>query len=349
MYPEGAYIPNNYDELVELLLSPEIMNNEETIIILTGDIIFPDDPIAPFGDFKGVFDGNGHNMSNITLNVPASQHEVGLFSSNTGTITNVDVEEIKLVYASDTPQHNSVNMGSLVAHNSGTISGVSVTSTHELDGTVSSYSSTILVGTTTSVAVYAGGLVGVNYGTIINSYSRIDVTIDGIASVSGLSFTNSTVTINLYIGGLVGQNHGTIENSYATGDIYSVSVASGSVGLGTLTLTENIYAGGLVGQNTSGATVKNSFATGNLVNIDAATNRYLGRVVGSSNGNTNIYYHANQSITTVQGSYTAIADGSSSKTELEIKSRSFLEESLGFDFDDIWIYIDQDYPILRNT
>ncbi len=90
-----------------------------------------------------------------------------------------------------------------------------------------------VTGTTSGIV---GGLVGINNGTISNSYAT-----GNVSSASGS-----------YIGGLVGYNNprGTISNSYAT---VNVSSASGS------------YIGGLVGYNNRGA-VSNSF-----YDIDAGT------------------------------------------------------------------------------
>ena len=78
----------------------------------------------------------------------------------------------------------------------------------------------------------AGGLAGINKGTITNCYST--------GKVSSASPA----------GGLVGSNKGSIANSYAMGDVSSSS-------------SDSSYAGGLVGLNDSGGTVTDSYATGN--------------------------------------------------------------------------------------
>jgi hypothetical protein len=93
---------------------------------------------------------------------------------------------------------------------------------------------------------YVGGLVGVNFGTVSNSYSSGNVT--GNSAVGGLvgdnsdrgtvsnSYSASSVTGNLGVGGLVGYNvNGTISDCYATGKV-----------------TGNLLVGGLVGSTDEG-------------------------------------------------------------------------------------------------
>ena len=110
-----------------------------------------------------------------------------------------------------------------------------------------------------------GGLVGQNYGSIINSYITGNITgRQGV--IGGLVATNRGTIINSYatgtvtgtgnIGGLVGWNFGSIINSYATG---------------TVTGTSNI--GGLVGRNHN--RIINSYATGMITG-----NSNIGGLVG---------------------------------------------------------------------
>jgi hypothetical protein len=99
---------------------------------------------------------------------------------------------------------------------------------------------------------YVGGLVGVNFGTVSNSYFSGNVT--GNSAVGGLvgdnsargnvsnSCSTSSVTGNSGVGGLAGYNlNGTISDCHATGKV-----------------TGNLLVGGLVGTNYKG-TVSNSF------------------------------------------------------------------------------------------
>ncbi len=115
-----------------------------------------------------------------------------------------------------------------------------------------------------------GGLVGVNWGTVSNSYATSSVT--GSFSVGGLaglnlgtvsnSYATGSVTGDNNIGGLVGWNEGNVRNSYSTGNVSGVA-----------------NVGGLVGLN-EGGTVSNSYSAGNVIG-----NLYVGGLVGASFGN----------------------------------------------------------------
>jgi hypothetical protein len=110
-----------------------------------------------------------------------------------------------------------------------------------------------------------GGLVGLNGGTVSNSYA--------IGSVSG----------SIDVGGLVGGNGGTVSNSYSTGSVTGDAHVGGLVGLNWVTVnnsystgsvTGGLSVGGLVGWN-SGGIVSNSYSTGNVT-----ANRNVGGLVG---------------------------------------------------------------------
>ncbi len=118
---------------------------------------------------------------------------------------------------------------------------------------------------------HAGGLVGLNYGTITRSYAT--------GSVSGSS----------YVGGLVGAQHrGSISIAYATGAVTAISMAGGLVGAGlysssisnsysTSAVTGTDTLGGLAGY--SAGTIENSYATGTVTGTGLES---IGGVVGVS-------------------------------------------------------------------
>lgn len=129
-----------------------------------------------------------------------------------------------------------------------------------------------------------GGLAGLNYGTISNSYSNGSAvtgypggTIGGLVGQNGGTITNSYSTASATgherVGGLVGYNVGTITNSYATGIVTGYGRTGGLVGENGGTLTNSFatgkvictcewcgYVGGLVGLNYLG-TITNSYAS----------------------------------------------------------------------------------------
>jgi hypothetical protein len=121
---------------------------------------------------------------------------------------------------------------------------------------------------------YIGGLVGVNFGTVSNSYSTGNVT--SIWSAGGLvgnnlgtvsnSYSTGNVTSDYGVGGLAGGNSGTVINSYATGGVTGKEGAGGLVGTNNGTVINSYSSGSVTGSNFTGGlvgysegTVSNSF------------------------------------------------------------------------------------------
>jgi len=233
--------------------------------------------------FDGIFDGDGHEISDLTIDKP-EEIAVGLF----GSLNNGHVKNISLVDCDVTGEDF---VGGLVGSNGGTISEASVsgdvvgetlvgllvgendgTVTESMvqgsvigsddtgglvgenreDATVKDCSATVTVGDRTRV----GGLIGRNQGLVEDCYAE--------GEVSGTGFS---------AGGLIGNNSGHIISSYAVSEITSdgsrvgglTGVNSGEVSLsfseGKVTGGEEV--GGLVGENATGS-VAESYATGDV-------------------------------------------------------------------------------------
>ena len=131
----------------------------------------------------------------------------------------------------------------------------------------------------------AGGLVGVCYGTVTNSYSIASVYgRDCAGGLVGLcygtvtdSYFNGIVTSEASAGGLGGVNNGTVSKCYATGTVIGGFVfVGGLLGLNDGTVTRSYFSGnvtgsgpaigGLVGGNgySGPGTVRNSYSTGSV-------------------------------------------------------------------------------------
>jgi hypothetical protein len=218
----------------------------------------------PGDHFSGVFDGNGHTISNFTYSSVEKDY-LGLF----GYITDPNTE-IK-------------NLGLLQPNVDGGIGGcVGALIGYMRHGSVSNC---YVEGGSVSGENYVGGLMGGRIsaggtsGTIVDSYSTCSVS--GDFSVGGLvgghggispgfvAISNCYATGNVSgqdgVGGLVGQNDGMISDSYATG---SVSVVGDYPD----------YAGGLVGTN-GYMSISNCSASGNVIGY-----RYVGGLAGSNHG-----------------------------------------------------------------
>ncbi|RBQ26409.1 GLUG motif-containing protein, partial [Arcobacter sp. CECT 9188] len=95
-----------------------------------------------------------------------------------------------------------------------------------------------------------GGLVGINGGTISNSYATGTVngnwSVGGLVGINGGTISNSYATgtvswLGNNVGGLVGFNNGIITNSYATNSVTGSSNVGGLVGNNNGTITNSWY------------------------------------------------------------------------------------------------------------
>ena len=235
------------------------------------------------------YDGTIINSSS-SGNVTSSAGDVGgLIGYNFGIIDNCSSSSTIFVKNSA-----NYNIGGLIGYNSNNISNSYATG----DVTGDNYN-------------YAGGLIGENEaGTITNCYATGDVS--GANKIGGLigenyktcTVTNSYATGNVnnsgqYTGGLIGNLDGisSINNCSATGNVTGSSATGGLIGATYLTkstqygIINNCYVtgtisgaygtGGLIGMTSGDTVVTNSYATGNVENIDDAVGGLIGENLGS--------------------------------------------------------------------
>jgi The GLUG motif len=198
-------------------------------IDLTGKPPYTTAVIAPEGSsyFEGVFDGNGHVVSNLTIDtMSANNNYLGLFGKIEGS--GAEIENLGLENADITGGSNSLCLGGLCGYNyCGAITNC--------------YAAGAVTG-----GDYLGGLCGFNsYGTITSCYAIGAITgnnyLGGLCGDSyrgdiGNCYATAAVTGGNYLGGLCGSNeYGTIGNCYATGAV-----------------TGGDYLGGLCGFNRHG-------------------------------------------------------------------------------------------------
>ncbi|MCH9022429.1 MAG: hypothetical protein IID32_06660 [Planctomycetes bacterium] len=276
--------------------------------------------------FTGTFDGDGNTITNLMIDLPTTNF-VGLFgvvdSAFDPTIFNLGLINPDIT--------GDNNVGALVG---------------QLDN--GALSACTADGGSVNGDQGVGGLVGINYGMISDSY--------GTVSVSG--------TDN-YVGGLVGYNNtGTISDSYATGSVTGInSTPSGSI------------VGGLVGRNGGVSTINNCYATGSITGTSLAfsSQSIVGGLVGSNGGtisdsyatgsitgavttgtgsNLNIGGLVGLNISTVSNSFwdtetsgQPTSDGGTGKTTAQMKQQATFT---GWDFADTWgIFENQTYPLLK--
>ena len=175
-------------------------------------------PVGTFNKrFNGVFKGNGHTISNLTIKA-GNTNQVGLFGAigKHGRIENLGLVNVDIIGQS--------NVGTVVGYNFGTI--------------INSYAAGKLLATVND----GGGLVGRNKsGTIVNSYANVGVQVNndragglvGWNEIGG-SIVNSYAVgdvqaSNRIAGGLVGNNSARIHTSYAVGDVRASNGSAGGL------------------------------------------------------------------------------------------------------------------------
>ena len=218
-----------WDAHFELMADIDLSAYTGTSFNIIGYYLSGDNP------FTGVFDGNGHTISNFTYTSTGTS-TIGLFGYIAGD--SAEVKDLGLINA-EVDAGTGGEVGSLVAclWEGGTVSDCYVEG-----GSVSGGSA-------------VGGLVGGSgRGTITNCYST--------GSVSGTD----------WVGGLVGKSSGTITNCYSTGSVSGTWNVGGLVGGGgaifncysTCDVLGEGYVGGLVGSKSNYGTVSNCYATGSI-------------------------------------------------------------------------------------
>jgi len=186
---------------------------------LMGDIRLEDN-FVPIDGFSGILDGNGFRIS---MNLPYTRNlqRAGLFgtidSGSTVEIRNLHIDIRSRIVAHRGRRINRIEFarsyaGAFVAFNRGnlTISQSFVTGQgHAISAENCSD------GSGTDRYAYAGGMIGMNHGTVIirNSYS--------LSGVRALVITRRGPTRTAYAGGLVGENRGSLDiiNSFYRGNI----------------------------------------------------------------------------------------------------------------------------------
>lgn len=205
----------------------------------------------PVQEWRGVFDGNGYSIDDITINVPAnSSGGYGMFNTNYGTISHLIINNGWITVPTST---NSIAtyIGTLVGTNHGTINDISI------------YNVSI---TTQKSESSVGGVVGYNAG--ICTYCVVQlITIDGYGDMGAVAGTCSGSSSSL-------------KGCYVYGRTVTLSIRGA-----------NRSAGGIVGYLTNGAKVEYcsvsgiDFVFGNYANIsveDLAPR--VGYIVGHAEG-----------------------------------------------------------------
>jgi hypothetical protein len=255
---------------------------------------------------------------------PGGADRGGLVGLNTGDVQNsVSTGDVR----------GSRRVGGLVGKNeSENFGGNSLVSSSRASGQVKSGGGAI------------GGLVGKNEGEIEDSKASGNL-------VRPLNLAGSDNTF----GGLVGENSGTILNSFATGDISTedsgaLSIAGGLVGEnadGEVTssyaignIPEGEEVGGLVGVNQGESDISESYAVGTV------TGEVVGGLVGANGASISTSYWDVEASGQSQGVGNGVPEGTTGLTTDEMQGESAEQNLDGFDFEETWQVVTDDYPAL---
>ena len=320
----GTYDPNQSQQPIKSDFSGYT-------VILTDDLTFDVSDqeqlnFTPIGKdeshkFNGTFDGQGHTISNLSVNITSDSGDVyaGLFGvlGEESTVKNLGIIN-SLISATSTNDYAS--SGGLAGSNYGTIINCyntgAVTATSEsgdaysggiagfntmldyVGGTIiNCYNTGTVKADSTNYNANSGGIAGENYGTIITCYNT--------GNMTAISIDN-----NAFSGGIAGNNNGTIKDCYNTGNMttaadnfadsggiagnnYRTIINCYNTGNMTTTAYGNATSGGIVGDNNYG-TIINCYNTGNMTAISISTSTYdaaySGGIAGSNEGTiTNCY------------------------------------------------------------
>ncbi len=270
-------------ETVDDLLALAKATDAETLgknYRLKADLNLKDTPFNGIGSaarpFTGMFDGQGHTISHVTINAPEGEN-VGFFNAIKGaTIRDLKLVDVEItgkanvggLAGSTQVQLDSSDLSKNVANLIGgcSVSGT-VTGTKNVGGlvglnegktdpkTLFSIASAVdkcAASVTVNGKEMTGGLVGKNGGTITKSSSggtvKGDTTTGGLVGDSSGdiydSHTSCTVAGSSHTGGFVGFSDGAVKNCYSIGGVSGTDYTGGFAGV--ISRAENVVSAGQV-------------------------------------------------------------------------------------------------------
>ncbi|MFH1719304.1 MAG: GLUG motif-containing protein, partial [Planctomycetota bacterium] len=229
--------------------------------------------------FTGVFDGNSHIISHLTIRGGGYLGLIGHMWGWGTTVRALSTVSVNIAGSGDCvgglAGYN--NGGHVVqCYSSGIVTGSSyVGGLVGLEGrpdkrTITDSHSTATV---TAMTQCAGGLVGSNYGWVVRCYST-----GPVAAAFGA-------------GGLVGRNYGSIVTSYSSGSVNGTSCIGGLVGINDRykyyyvgDIVESYSTGSVSGEDLVGGLVgsNNGFATSSFWDIETSGQTTIGCGIGKT-------------------------------------------------------------------
>jgi len=198
-----------------------INDNISGYYVLANDLDFDGEIYEPIVRFGGIIDGAGYSIRNLTITELNRDNCFGLVQENYGMILNLSVKQFDLKVGSS---DGTAYIGVIAAKNYGYIIGCSVTYTGNIKMIFAQIGDS-----------YAGGICGLNAGTIRLAASQIYIEsfgyAGGIAGVNTeegniISCVNFELIVVLEydpekaVHGLVGFNDGSVTDSHNYGKVF---------------------------------------------------------------------------------------------------------------------------------
>ena len=226
---------------------------------LKADLDLKDTPFGGIGStaqpFTGMFDGQGHTISHVTINAPEGEN-VGFFNA----IKGATIRDLKLV---DVKITGKTNVGGLAG------SAQVQLDSNDLSKNVANLIGGCSVSGTVTGTKNVGGLVGLNEG------KTDPKTLFSIASAVDKCAASVTVNGKEMTGGLVGRNDGVVTKSYATGSVTGATMSGGFAGDNGGDIYDSHASGDVTGKSHTGGfvgysdgTVKNCYSIGGVSGTD---------------------------------------------------------------------------------
>ncbi len=273
---------------------------------------------APISGFTGSFNGLGHSISNLFINLPNIDN-VGLFGSTTGTLTNVGLVNANVTGANF--------VGGLVGYSHLT-AGKNFSNNYSQGGNVH------------GTGTHAGGLVGwitLDAGDFSNNYATGNVVGPG----------------GTHHGGLVGWitiTTGDFKNNYATGNVTGGTTHQGGL-VGWSTITTGNFSNNYARGNVDGSTYVGGLAGWSTITAGNFSNSYSkGTVAGTTPIGGLLGYNLvtagtfSSSYWDTQTSGLITSAAGTGKTTAEMQTQSTFA---GWDFTNTWYMPANGYPLLQ--
>ena len=221
----------------------------------------------PIENFNGIFDGNGHAISNLEIKAPANfDHYIGLISDigADGCVRNLTVEG-KINFLINEIELHYYRIGGVAGR---ILDGASIENCISKVNISVNIDNLILAEELSQREMYVGGIVGNNEGLVNNCKNYGNVSLNATISRKN----DTTKSFNARLGGIAGENQNKIINSINSG-----SIESTTSNINKEILESKILIGGITGYCTEVSETKNCINLGKI-NVSSEDKTLVGGI-----------------------------------------------------------------------